>query len=195
MPLDLQTRLLRVLAEGEVMPLGGDAPVRVDIDMICATHRDLAQMIAAGTFREDLYYRLSGASLPMPPLRERADIRDLIDAVFDEEAQMAGHVLTLDPQLAERLVGFAWPGNIRQLRNVLRYACAICDGARVELRHVAPDIAALLAPEAAHKPAFCGSIRATAGNGTRGRTRVKNAHALSTRSHAINGGRTQRRKR
>jgi transcriptional regulator of acetoin/glycerol metabolism len=154
MPLDLQTRLLRVLAEGEVTPLGGDAPVRVDIDVICATHRDLAQMVAAGTFREDLYYRLSGASLPMPPLRERADIRDVIDAVFDEEAQMAGHVLTLDPQLAERLVGFAWPGNIRQLRNVLRYACAICDGARVELRHVAPDIAALLAPEAAHKPAL-----------------------------------------
>jgi transcriptional regulator of acetoin/glycerol metabolism len=154
MPLDLQTRLLRVLAEGEVTPLGGDAPVRVDIDVICATHRDLAQMVAAGTFREDLYYRLSGASLPMPPLRERADIRDVIDAVFDEEAQMAGHVLTLDPHLAERLAGFAWPGNIRQLRNVLRYACAICDGARVELRHVAPDIAALLAPEAAHKPAL-----------------------------------------
>ncbi|MFM0220532.1 sigma-54-dependent Fis family transcriptional regulator [Paraburkholderia dipogonis] len=154
MPLDLQTRLLRVLAEGEVTPLGGDAPVRVDIDVICATHRDLGQMVAAGTFREDLYYRLSGASLPIPPLRERADIRDVIDAVFDDEAQMAGHVLTLDPQLAERLVGFAWPGNIRQLRNVLRYACAICDGARVELRHVAPDIAALLAPETAHKPAL-----------------------------------------
>ncbi|ACD20257.1 sigma-54-dependent Fis family transcriptional regulator [Paraburkholderia phytofirmans] len=154
MPLDLQTRLLRVLAEGEVTPLGADAPVRVDIDVICATHRDLTQMVAAGTFREDLYYRLSGASLPIPPLRERADIRDVIEAVFDEEAQMAGHVLTLDPQLAERLAGFAWPGNIRQLRNVLRYACAICDSARVELRHVAPDMAALLAPEAVHKPAL-----------------------------------------
>lgn len=154
MPLELQTRLLRVLAEGEVLPLGGDAPVRVDIDVICATHRDLAQMVAAGSFREDLYYRLSGASLPMPPLRERADIRDVIDLVFDEEAQMAGHVLTLDAQLAERLAGFAWPGNIRQLRNVLRYACAICDGTRVELRHVAPDIAALLAPEGSHQPAL-----------------------------------------
>ncbi len=154
MPLNLQTRLLRVLAEGEVMPLGGDAPVRVDIDVICATHRDLAQMIAEGSFREDLYYRLSGASLPMPPLRERADIRDLIATVFDEEAQMAGHVLTLDTRLAERLAAFAWPGNIRQLRNVLRYACAICDSARVELRHVAPDVAAALAPEAVNGPAL-----------------------------------------
>jgi len=148
MPLNLQTRLLRVLAEGEVMPLGGDAPVRVDIDVICATHRDLAQMVAEGSFREDLYYRLSGACLPMPPLRERADIRDVIAVVFDEEAQMAGHVLTLDPRLAERLAGFAWPGNIRQLRNVLRYACALCDSSRVEMRHVAPDVVALLEPEA-----------------------------------------------
>jgi sigma-54 dependent transcriptional regulator, acetoin dehydrogenase operon transcriptional activator AcoR len=147
MPLNLQTRLLRVLAEGEVMPLGGDAPVRVDIDVICATHRDLAQMVAEGSFREDLYYRLSGACLPMPPLRERADIRDVIAIVFDEEAQMAGHVLTLDPRLAERLASFTWPGNIRQLRNVLRYACAICDSSRVEMRHVAPDVAALLEPE------------------------------------------------
>ncbi|MFM0339090.1 sigma-54-dependent Fis family transcriptional regulator [Paraburkholderia fungorum] len=154
MPLNLQTRLLRVLAEGEVMPLGGDAPIRVDLDVMCATHRDLAQMVAEGSFREDLYYRLSGASLPMPSLRDRADIRDVIETVFDEEAQMAGHVLTLDARLAERLAAFAWPGNIRQLRNVLRYACAICDSARVELRHVAPDIAVALRPATAGSPAL-----------------------------------------
>ncbi|CAH2799771.1 MAG: Transcriptional activator of acetoin dehydrogenase operon AcoR [uncultured Paraburkholderia sp.] len=147
---NLQTRLLRVLAEGEVMPLGGDTPVRVDVDVICATHRDLAQMVAQGTFREDLYYRLSGACLPMPPLRERADIGDVIATVFDEEAQSAGHVLTLDPRLAERLASFSWPGNIRQLRNVLRYACAICNSSRVEMQHIAPDVAALLDPHGEH---------------------------------------------
>jgi transcriptional regulator of acetoin/glycerol metabolism len=158
MPLNLQTRLLRVLAEGEVLPLGGDAPVRVDIDVICATHRDLARMVEDGTFREDLYYRLSGATLHMPPLRERADILDVVHAVFDEEAQSAGHVLTLDTRLAERLSRFSWPGNIRQLRNVLRYACAVCDATRVELRHVSPDVAALLAPdETASRPALAGS--------------------------------------
>jgi transcriptional regulator of acetoin/glycerol metabolism len=148
MPLGLQTRLLRVLAEGEVVPLGGDAPVRVDIDVICATHRDLMQMVEAGSFREDLYYRLSGATLRMPPLRERTDIREVIDTVFNEEAQAAGHVLMLDEQLAGQLAAFAWPGNIRQLRNVLRYACAVCDSARVELRHVSPDLAAQLASAA-----------------------------------------------
>ncbi len=156
MPLNLQTRLLRVLAEGEVLPLGGETPVRVDIDVICATHRDLAEMVAQGIFREDLYYRLSGATLHMPPLRERADIRDVIEAVFDEEAQSADHVLTLDPQLTARLCDFAWPGNIRQLRNVLRYACAVCNSTRVELRHVSPDIAALLAPDDRSGPALLG---------------------------------------
>ncbi|CAG4887463.1 sigma-54-dependent Fis family transcriptional regulator [Paraburkholderia saeva] len=146
MPLSLQTRLLRVLAEGEVVPLGGDAPVRVDIDVICATHRSPSQMVSEGVFREDLFYRLSGATLTMPPLRERADIRDVIEAVFDEEARCATHVLTLDAHLAEQLGTLPWPGNIRQLRNVLRYACAVCDSSRVELRHIAPDIAALLSP-------------------------------------------------
>ncbi|HXZ06508.1 MAG TPA: sigma 54-interacting transcriptional regulator, partial [Paraburkholderia sp.] len=149
MPLCLQTRLLRVLAEGEVVPLGGDAPVRVDIDVICATHRSLTEMVSEGAFREDLYYRLSGATLSMPPLRDRADIRDVIDAVFDEEAQGAGHVLTLDVRLATRLCAFAWPGNIRQLRNVMRYACAVCDSTRVELRHIPPDVATSLEPDAA----------------------------------------------
>ena len=69
MPLALQTRLLRVLADGEVVPLGSDTPVRVDLDVIRATHRDLARMVADGTFREDLYYRLSGATFELPPLR------------------------------------------------------------------------------------------------------------------------------
>ncbi|AJX32133.1 sigma-54-dependent Fis family transcriptional regulator [Burkholderia oklahomensis] len=144
MPLALQTRLLRVLADGEVVPLGSDTPVRVDIDVVCATHRDLARMVADGGFREDLYYRLSGAVFELPPLRERSDIREIVDAVFGEEAQAAGHVLTLDAALVERLRAFAWPGNIRQLRNALRYACAVCESTRVELRHLPADLAAQL---------------------------------------------------
>ncbi|KAB0635961.1 sigma-54-dependent Fis family transcriptional regulator, partial [Burkholderia territorii] len=144
MPLALQTRLLRVLADGEVVPLGSDTPVRVDLDVICATHRDLAAMVADGTFREDLYYRLSGATFELPPLRERADVRDVIAAVFAEEAQATGHVLTLDPALAEQLAAYAWPGNVRQLRNVLRYACAVCDTARVTLRDLPADLVARL---------------------------------------------------
>ncbi|PVX71779.1 sigma-54-dependent Fis family transcriptional regulator [Paraburkholderia unamae] len=144
MPLALQTRLLRVLAEGEVLPLGSEAPVRVDIDVICATHRDLALMASAGAFREDLYYRLSGAVLTLPPLRERRDIATLIDTVFAEEAQAAARPLALDATLAARLAAFAWPGNLRQLRNAMRYACAVCDTVLVEARHLSADLAARL---------------------------------------------------
>jgi sigma-54 dependent transcriptional regulator, acetoin dehydrogenase operon transcriptional activator AcoR len=144
MPLALQTRLLRVLAEGEVLPLGGETPTRVDLDVICATHRDLAQMASAGTFRDDLYYRLCGAVLTLPPLRERCDIGALIEAVFAEEAQAAGRPLALDVALTARLAAFAWPGNLRQLRNAMRYACAVCDTVRVEARHLSADLAAQL---------------------------------------------------
>ena len=141
MPLALQTRLLRVLAEGEVLPLGAETPLRVDVDVICATHRDLAQMASSGAFRDDLYYRLSGAVLTLPPLRERRDIATLIDTVFAEEAQAAGRPLALDATLAARLAAFAWPGNLRQLRNAMRYACAVCDTVRVEARHLSADLA------------------------------------------------------
>ncbi|TDG06896.1 sigma-54-dependent Fis family transcriptional regulator [Paraburkholderia guartelaensis] len=152
MPLALQTRLLRVLAEGEVLPLGSETPVRVDIDVVCATHRDLAQMAGAGAFRDDLYYRLSGAVLTLPPLRERRDIAMLIDMVFAEEAQAAGRPLALDATLATRLAAFAWPGNLRQLRNAMRYACAVCDTVLVEARHLSADLAASL-PELAPRAA------------------------------------------
>jgi transcriptional regulator of acetoin/glycerol metabolism len=155
MPLALQTRLLRVLAEGEVLPLGSETPVRVDIDVVCATHRDLAQMAGAGAFRDDLYYRLSGAVLTLPPLRERRDIAMLIDMVFAEEAQAAGRPLALDATLATRLAAFAWPGNLRQLRNAMRYACAVCDTVLVEARHLSADLAASLPPLAT--PATSGS--------------------------------------
>ncbi|WP_213295290.1 sigma-54-dependent Fis family transcriptional regulator [Paraburkholderia sacchari] len=145
MPLALQTRLLRVLAEGEVLPLGCETPTHVDLEVICATHRDLARMAASGTFREDLYYRLCDAVLVLPPLRERRDIAALIESVFAEEAQAAGRPLVLDADLAARLAAFAWPGNLRQLRNAMRYACAVCDTVRVEARHLSGDLAAQLA--------------------------------------------------
>ena len=148
MPLALQTRLLRVLAEGEVQPLGSETPVRVDLEVIGATHRDLAQMAAQGAFREDLYYRLCGAVLTLPPLRERRDIGALIETVFAEEAQAACRPLTLDGALLKRLTAYAWPGNLRQLRNALRYACAVCDTALVDAQHLPADLATQLSARA-----------------------------------------------
>ncbi|WP_298234333.1 sigma-54-dependent Fis family transcriptional regulator [uncultured Azohydromonas sp.] len=126
MPLQLQTRLLRVLSESEVLPLGADKPVPVQLHVIAASHRDLRQAIAQGAFREDLYYRLSGAVLRLPPLRERRDLDYLVRMLFAEEArQLRLERASLSDEALRLLLAHRWPGNARELRNALRYALAL----------------------------------------------------------------------
>ncbi|TCV65145.1 sigma-54-dependent Fis family transcriptional regulator [Pseudomonas fluorescens] len=136
MPLALQTRLLRVLAEGEVAPLGASRRKAVDIQVICATHRDLETLVAAGEFREDLYFRLGGARFQLPPLRERSDRLALINRILAEESALCGGTVQLSGAALECLLGYPWPGNVRQLRHVLRYACAVCEASVVQLSHL-----------------------------------------------------------
>ncbi|SDN67279.1 sigma-54-dependent Fis family transcriptional regulator [Pseudomonas jinjuensis] len=140
MPLGLQTRLLRVLAEGEVAPLGAARRQQVDIQVICASHRDLAALVASGEFREDLYFRLSGARFELPPLRERSDRLALIKRILDEEASRCGVRLGLAGAALECLLGYRWPGNVRQLRHVLRYACAVCGGNVIQVDDLPVDV-------------------------------------------------------
>ncbi|MBA1148580.1 sigma-54-dependent Fis family transcriptional regulator [Ectothiorhodospiraceae bacterium WFHF3C12] len=127
MPLNLQTRLLRVLSEREVTPLGAKQPMGVDLRVIAATHRDINEMVGAGEFREDLYYRLNGASLRLPPLRERADRQYLIQAVFDALIRERECQVRLRADTMSALLAYHWPGNLRQLRNALAYALATTD--------------------------------------------------------------------
>ena len=124
MPLPLQARLLRVLEEREVTPLGGEASIKVDIRVICATHRDLREMVAAGTFRSDLYFRLAAFSVELPPLRARAGRGEVVRAVL---ADISSDV-ALEAEALRLLESYPWPGNLRQLRNVLQTANALCDG-------------------------------------------------------------------
>jgi sigma-54 dependent transcriptional regulator, acetoin dehydrogenase operon transcriptional activator AcoR len=119
MPIALQARLLRVLEEREVAPLGSETPIRLDIRLISATHCDLPDKIAKNEFREDLYYRIQGLTLTLPPLRERADRRALIQFLLKQELPTDTSV-TVDDELMAALEQHRWPGNIRQLRNVLR---------------------------------------------------------------------------
>ncbi|HEY0290333.1 MAG TPA: sigma-54-dependent Fis family transcriptional regulator [Pseudomonas sp.] len=126
MPLSLQTRLLRVLSEGEVAPLGAARPKPIDIQVICASHRDISSLVERGSFREDLYFRLSGARFDIPPLRERKDKLLLINKLLEEECQRSGERLELGEAALETLLNYSWPGNMRQLHHVLRYACAVC---------------------------------------------------------------------
>ncbi len=121
LPLEAQVKLLRVLQEGEIHRLGGNNPVKVDVRVIAATHRDLSAMVEDETFREDLYYRLAVVPLRIPPLRERReDIPEMIDTLFQRAKER--HAL-LDLRMAsavhQRLINYGWPGNVRQLENVL----------------------------------------------------------------------------
>jgi transcriptional regulator of acetoin/glycerol metabolism len=125
MPLMLQTRLLRVIEEREVVPLGSEQAIPVNLHVISATHRDVLQMIQNGDFREDLYYRLNGVTLHLPLLRDRGDKADLISTLLREEnGGLDG--IRIDEDAFGKLMEYSWPGNIRQLRNALRTASALC---------------------------------------------------------------------
>ncbi|MDH0302344.1 MULTISPECIES: sigma-54-dependent Fis family transcriptional regulator [unclassified Pseudomonas] len=131
MPLALQTRLLRVIEERQVVPIGGE-PQAVDVRIISATHRDLLERVERGSFREDLYYRLNGLEVALPALRERSDKAQLLDFLLAQEAD--GQPIEIEPGARQALLDFAWPGNVRQLRNVLRTLVALCEEGRVEYR-------------------------------------------------------------
>lgn len=138
MPLNLQTRLLRVLAEKEILPLGSETPIRIDLHVICATLRNLEELVAKGQFREDLYYRLNGVTITLPPLRERTDRALLIENIL--AAENDGIAVSVDPDAFETLLSVPWPGNIRQLRNVLRYALAVSENGTIRMADLPPDI-------------------------------------------------------
>jgi transcriptional regulator of acetoin/glycerol metabolism len=126
MPLLLQTRLLRVLEELEVTPLGGEMPIKVDLRVMCASHQNLSDMMMRGEFREDLYYRLNGISLELPALAARQDKEALICKCIARES--AGvRAASIEASALRQLLAYSWPGNIRELRNTIRTALAICD--------------------------------------------------------------------
>jgi sigma-54 dependent transcriptional regulator, acetoin dehydrogenase operon transcriptional activator AcoR len=131
MPVALQARLLNVIEDREVMPLGGNKVVSVDVRVISATQHHPLEMIAKGQFREDLYYRLNGITVCLPPLRQRTDVAELIRKLLDNEAD--GPPPDIEPVLLERLVRHSWPGNVRQLRNVLRTMLALRTAERLTL--------------------------------------------------------------
>ncbi|MGR3888556.1 sigma-54-dependent Fis family transcriptional regulator [Pseudomonas sp. 1152_12] len=130
MPLALQTRLLRVLEDRMVVPIGGE-PQAVNVRIISATHRNLQARVQDGDFREDLYYRLNGLEVALPPLRERSDKEQLLDMLLLQEA--GGQTVVLDGAARQALLAFAWPGNVRQLRTVLRTLAALCEDGKVRV--------------------------------------------------------------
>ena len=126
MPIEAQTRLLRVLQEGEFTAVGGRVPIRADVRIIAATHHDLRQLIRQGLFREDLFYRLNVAPLRLPPLRERtSDIPALVRHFVSLSVREGLPMKRLDDAAMERLQSYRWPGNIRELENLVRRLAAL----------------------------------------------------------------------
>lgn len=126
MPVDAQTRLLRVLQEGEFTTVGGRTPIRADVRIIAATHRDLGRLVRQGRFREDLYYRLNVVPIRLPPLRERAeDIPELARHFLNQAADDGLGFKTAESGALERLQTYRWPGNVRELENLVRRLAAL----------------------------------------------------------------------
>ena len=130
LPLETQVKLLRVLQERVVEPLGGEVPIPIDVRLVVTTGADLGQMAAAGTFREDLYYRLAVVPLEVPPLRARLeDLPSLVDELVRARAAMLGvPARPLSPEAMERLLAFPWPGNVRELENALERVLVLTEG-------------------------------------------------------------------
>ncbi len=126
MPLDLQARLLRVLQERSVTPLGGCKEIPVDISVICATHRDIKQMVAEGSFREDLYYRLNGVVIQIPALRDRINLAGFVPHLLNQ-MQGGKQGIRVDACLMAQFQNYSWPGNIRQLQTVIKTCLAFMD--------------------------------------------------------------------
>ncbi len=156
MPLTLQSRLLRVLESKEVLPLGSQEPVAVDLHVISATNRDLHELVARGEFREDLYYRLNGITLELPPLRARADLEALLRCALASEND-TDVPISVDGEAFRQLLRYPWPGNIRELRNVIRSALALCDDHTIRLADLPKAIAAYPPDGAAPCPAVAPS--------------------------------------
>jgi transcriptional regulator with GAF, ATPase, and Fis domain len=143
MSAEMQKKLLRVLQESEVRPLGGDRQIRVDVRLVAASHRDLAQMVARGEFREDLYYRINVLALVLPPLRERGDdVALLAESLLARAAREAGRpVPVLAPDALLHLAAYPWPGNVRELENEMRRLVVLAEDV-VRPEHLSAEVRA-----------------------------------------------------
>jgi two-component system nitrogen regulation response regulator GlnG len=141
MPVETQTRLLRVLQEGEFTTVGGRTPIRADARIIAATHRDLRQMVRQGLFREDLFYRLNVVPIRLPPLRERSDdIPELIRHFFGLAEAEGLAIKTLDGEAMTYLKGYSWPGNVRELWNLIRRLAVLYSQELIDLEVVRSEL-------------------------------------------------------
>jgi len=147
-PIEMQVKLLRVLQESEFERVGGIKTIKVDVRLVTATNRDLLEEIGAGNFREDLFYRLNVVPIQIPPLRERREdiplLADHFIAKFNE--RLKKQIVSISPEAVEQLVGYNWPGNIRELENLMERTILFCEGPEIGVSDLPPEIVGASAP-------------------------------------------------
>lgn len=150
--LDIQARLLRVLQERNFVPVGGTEPRTVDIRLITATHQSLREEVEAGSFREDLMYRIRVVPIFIPPLVERTGDVEALTWSFIDRLNEAGprRIEAIDGEVFEMLMSYPWPGNVRELRNVIEYAFALGEGPVLDASEVPPELRGELPPTKKH---------------------------------------------
>jgi two-component system response regulator AtoC len=176
LPLMMQVKLLHVIEEKSIRAVGSEQSRRADVRIVAATNRDLAQMVAEGRFREDLYFRLSVFQIPLPPLRERrADLLPLMAFLLQRGAQRMGlgRVPLLEPEVEELLLAYQWPGNVRELEHVIDRALILADRGQVSCADLPPQIVKDATPALAAVPAegIGGGFQAAPGDSLRDQVR------------------------
>ena len=142
MPHEMQAKLLRSLESGEVVRLGANEPIHVDVRLISATNKNLDEMVAEKKFREDLYFRIKGVTILIPPLRGRREDIPLLTHYFIQQAadKYGKPIEGIDPDAQRVLMGYAWPGNVRELRRAIELMVAMAPGPRLTVNDIPPDI-------------------------------------------------------
>lgn len=150
LPAGLQAKLLRAVEYCEIQPVGSTRTLKVDVQIVAATNRDLRAEVSAGRFRADLYYRLNVAALRVPPLRERLEALDALVAFFVDRCnrEFGAAVRFISRRAMERMLAYGWPGNVRELEHAIRCAVLLAEGERIDVEHLPHDITAD-APECA----------------------------------------------
>jgi len=148
-PIEMQVKLLRVLQESEFERVGGIKTIKVDVRLVTATNRDLLAEVGAGAFREDLFYRLNVVPIHIPPLRERREdiplLADHFIAKFND--RLKKEIAAITPEAVERLVAYQWPGNIRELENLMERTVLFCEGPEIRVSDLPPEVAGAPAPQ------------------------------------------------
>jgi two-component system response regulator AtoC len=141
-PMSMQVKLLRVIQERQVRPLGSNRFVSIDVRIISATNRDIKKSVTEGTFRDDLYYRLNVIHINVPPLRERKGDIPILALYFLQKfaVQYQKEIKVISPDAMEMLENYSWPGNVRELQNVMERAVILCDGDRISIRDIPKEV-------------------------------------------------------